>query len=55
MMTSKLHVDPAYVARASGDDFANAFARIENMFFINAVSARLVCLFHDVVWRSNIM
>ncbi|KAF8699119.1 Proline iminopeptidase, partial [Rhizoctonia solani] len=35
MTTSKLYVDPEYVARATEDDWANAFARIENHYFIN--------------------
>lgn len=35
MVTSKLFVDPAHVAEADKDDFANAFARIENHYFIN--------------------
>ncbi|KAJ7593267.1 proline iminopeptidase [Mycena floridula] len=35
MATSKLHVDPANIARAEADDFANAFARIENHYFVN--------------------
>ncbi|KIY67281.1 proline iminopeptidase [Cylindrobasidium torrendii FP15055 ss-10] len=35
MATSKLFVDPEYLARAEGDEFANAFARIENHYFIN--------------------
>ncbi|KAJ7773394.1 proline iminopeptidase [Mycena metata] len=35
MSTSRLFVDPEYVARATSDDFANAFARIENHYFIN--------------------
>jgi len=33
--TSKLFVDPAHIAEASKDDYANAFARIENHYFIN--------------------
>ncbi|KAL7416788.1 prolyl aminopeptidase serine peptidase [Mrakia frigida] len=36
MSTSKLQVDPADVAKAAEDDWANAFARIENHFFVNA-------------------
>ncbi|RXW12380.1 hypothetical protein EST38_g13473 [Candolleomyces aberdarensis] len=36
MATSKLYVDPAHIARAADDDFANAFARIENHYFINS-------------------
>ncbi|TFK27523.1 proline iminopeptidase [Coprinopsis marcescibilis] len=35
MATSKLIVDPANIARAAQDDFANAFARIENHYFVN--------------------
>lgn len=35
MSTSKLFVDPEHVAEASKDDFANAFARIENHYFVN--------------------
>ncbi|KAJ7067013.1 proline iminopeptidase [Mycena amicta] len=35
MATSRLYVDPEYLARAEGDDFANAFARIENHYFVN--------------------
>jgi len=35
MSTSKLYVDPLHVAEAEKDDFANAFARIENHYFIN--------------------
>ncbi|THG99073.1 hypothetical protein EW026_g3207 [Hermanssonia centrifuga] len=35
MFTSKLHVDPAHVAEAEKDDWANAFARIENHYFMN--------------------
>ncbi|TEB34593.1 proline iminopeptidase [Coprinellus micaceus] len=35
MATSKLYVDPAHIARAADDDFANAFARIENHYFVN--------------------
>ncbi|TBU49814.1 proline iminopeptidase [Dichomitus squalens] len=33
--TSKLYVDPAHVAEAEKDDFANAFASIENHYFVN--------------------
>ncbi|KAI0784583.1 proline iminopeptidase [Abortiporus biennis] len=36
MATSKLFVDPAHIAEAEKDDWANAFARIENHYFINA-------------------
>jgi len=35
MTTCKLFVDPEHVAEASKDDFANAFARIENHYFVN--------------------
>ncbi|KAI0635737.1 proline iminopeptidase [Trametes polyzona] len=35
MTTSKLYVDPAQVAEAEKDDYANAFARIENHYFVN--------------------
>jgi len=35
MATSRLFVDPEYIAEADKDDFANAFARIENHYFIN--------------------
>jgi len=35
MTTSKLYVDPVKVARATDDEFANAFARIENHYFVN--------------------
>ncbi|KAF8917503.1 proline iminopeptidase [Mucidula mucida] len=35
MATSKLYVDPAYIARTESDEFANAFARIENHYFVN--------------------
>lgn len=35
MATSKLFVDPAYIAEAEKDDWANAFAKIENHYFIN--------------------
>ncbi|PPR03315.1 hypothetical protein CVT26_007789 [Gymnopilus dilepis] len=36
MWTSKLYVDPAQVAHADDDKFANAFARIENHYFVNS-------------------
>jgi proline iminopeptidase len=36
MVTSKLYVDPVHVAQAEKDDFANAFARIENHYFVNS-------------------
>ncbi|KAF5382215.1 hypothetical protein D9615_004368 [Tricholomella constricta] len=35
MATSKLFVDPAYIERGDNDEFANAFARIENHYFVN--------------------
>ncbi|KAH8830466.1 proline iminopeptidase [Flagelloscypha sp. PMI_526] len=35
MATSKLYVDPANIARAESDEFSNAFARIENHYFVN--------------------
>ncbi|KAG6834220.1 hypothetical protein H0H93_011083, partial [Arthromyces matolae] len=35
MATSRLFVDPAYLQRSENDDFANAFARIENHYFVN--------------------
>ncbi|CAG7855122.1 Probable proline iminopeptidase Short=PIP; AltName: Full=Prolyl aminopeptidase; Short=PAP [Serendipita indica DSM 11827] len=35
MATSRLFVDPGYISRAAEDDWANAFARIENHYFIN--------------------
>ncbi|EIN09808.1 proline iminopeptidase [Punctularia strigosozonata HHB-11173 SS5] len=35
MVTSKLFVDPEHVAEADKDEFANAFARIENHYFVN--------------------
>ncbi|KAJ7903437.1 proline iminopeptidase [Mycena olivaceomarginata] len=35
MATSRLFVDPEYIARATSDHFANAFARIENHYFVN--------------------
>ncbi|KDN48562.1 hypothetical protein RSAG8_02549, partial [Rhizoctonia solani AG-8 WAC10335] len=35
MCTSRLYVDPTYIAKATEDDWANAFARIENHYFIN--------------------
>ncbi|KAI9000509.1 proline iminopeptidase [Trametes punicea] len=35
MYTSKLYVDPVHVAEAEKNDFANAFARIENHYFVN--------------------
>ncbi|KAG6817661.1 hypothetical protein H0H87_005418 [Tephrocybe sp. NHM501043] len=35
MATSRLFVDPAYIQRGEDDEFANAFARIENHYFVN--------------------
>ncbi|KAG7089504.1 hypothetical protein E1B28_011183 [Marasmius oreades] len=35
MATSKLFVDPVYLKRAEEDEFSNAFARIENHYFVN--------------------
>ncbi|KAG5353519.1 hypothetical protein C0989_005966 [Termitomyces sp. Mn162] len=35
MATSRLFVDPAYLQRAEDDEFANAFALIENHYFVN--------------------
>lgn len=35
MSTSKLAVDPKYIARADEPGFADAFARIESHFFVN--------------------
>ncbi|KAH7926356.1 peptidase S33, proline iminopeptidase 1 [Leucogyrophana mollusca] len=35
MSTSRLHVSAEAVAQAEKDDFANAFARIENHYFVN--------------------
>jgi len=35
MSTSRLYVDPEYITRAEDDTFANAFARIENHYFVN--------------------
>ncbi|KAM0754541.1 proline iminopeptidase [Meredithblackwellia eburnea MCA 4105] len=36
MATSRLHVDPEYIARADEPGFADAFARIESHYFVNA-------------------
>lgn len=36
MATSRLHVDPEYLAKGDGDDFADRFARIECHYFVNA-------------------
>lgn len=33
--TSKLQMDPAFIERFAGDDFADAFARIECHYFVN--------------------
>lgn len=35
MATSRLAIDPAYLARADGAGFADAFARIESHYFVN--------------------
>jgi len=35
MSTSKLHVDATQVEKAEEDEFSNAFARIENHYFVN--------------------
>ena len=35
MNTSRLYIDPEIVKKASEDDWANAFARIENHYFVN--------------------
>jgi len=35
MSTSRLYVDPEYIARTDDDKFANAFARVENHYFVN--------------------
>ncbi|KAG8839211.1 hypothetical protein FRC18_000067 [Serendipita sp. 400] len=35
LTTSKLHMDPESISKAAEDDWANAFARIENHYFIN--------------------
>jgi len=35
MSTSRLYVDPEHVSHADDDTFANAFARIENHYFVN--------------------
>ncbi|THV07330.1 proline iminopeptidase [Dendrothele bispora CBS 962.96] len=35
MTTSKLYVDPEYIKRTEEDQFANAFAKIENHYFVN--------------------
>jgi proline iminopeptidase len=41
MATSRLYVDPEYIARAAEDDhFAVAFARIECHYFVRDVSLR---------------
>ena len=42
MATSRLHVDPESLAKADKDEYSNAFARIENHYFINNV--RRFCL-----------
>jgi proline iminopeptidase len=38
--TSRLHVDPEYVARYGGDQFADAFARIEAHYFVHGAWLR---------------
>lgn len=35
LTTSKLYVDPEYIARIDNDQFANAVARVENHYFVN--------------------
>ena len=35
MATSRLFTDQEYIDKASSDDWANAFARIENHYFVN--------------------
>jgi len=35
MSTSRIYVDPEHISRAEDDTFANAFARIENHYFVN--------------------
>ncbi|KAG6813395.1 hypothetical protein H0H92_011372 [Tricholoma furcatifolium] len=35
MATARLFTDPVYIERADDDEFANAFARIENHYFVN--------------------
>ena len=35
MATSKLYVDPEQLAKADKDEYSNAFARIENHYFVN--------------------
>ncbi|TDL19906.1 proline iminopeptidase [Rickenella mellea] len=36
MATSKLYMDPEHIAEAENDHFSNAFARIENHYFVNS-------------------
>ena len=38
--TSKLHVDPDYIAHFGGDEFADAFARIEAHYFVHGAWLR---------------
>ena len=38
MSTSRLYIDPEIIKKAAEDDWANAFARIENHYFVNGVS-----------------
>jgi proline iminopeptidase len=35
LSTSRLYTDPQMIEKASSDDWANAFARIENHYFVN--------------------
>ena len=35
MYTSRLYIDQEYIGKAAQDDWANAFARIENHYFVN--------------------
>jgi proline iminopeptidase len=35
MNTSRLFVDKEFIGKAGKDDWANAFARIENHYFVN--------------------
>jgi proline iminopeptidase len=35
MTTSRLFIDQEYIEKAAMDDWANAFARIENHYFVN--------------------
>ena len=55
MATSKLYVDPEQLAKADKDEYSNAFARIENHYFINDVrlialwSVRLLLSIHSYI------